>query len=321
MGNSRLWTVVLMGALALGATEAWAKRLGSGLSIGQQSGKVAQGGGATPATAAATPARAQNAAQPAAATAAPAAAPNRGWTGMLGGVAAGLGLAWLASSLGMGEGFAQFLVLALVLGAAVLVLRLFLRRRSPVGAGAGLAYQTAVGGDMPQPVSPRAYSPRNVGNDASARPWETQAGETDPAVIDAALAAGPGWGIPADFDTEGFLRASKANFITLQAAWDRSDVPSLRAMMTDDMLEQIQGQLAERERAGASGSTTEVVMLDAQLLGIEQVEGAYLASVEFSGLLREDPSAGPNPFREVWNITRPQNGSGGWLVAGVQALA
>jgi predicted lipid-binding transport protein (Tim44 family) len=31
-------------------------------------------------------------------------------------------------------------------------------------------------------------------------------------------------------------------------------------------------------------------------------------------------SMGPNPFREVWNITRPKAGGGGWLVAGVQAL-
>ena len=127
--------------------------------------------------------------------------------------------------------------------------------------------------------------------------------------------------MPAGFDAEGFLKASKANFISLQDAWDRSDIPSLRAMMTDGMLEQIKGQLAERERAGGSAvNKTEVVMLDAQLLGIEELDDEYMASVEFSGLIREDVSAGPNPFREVWNITRPKSGPGGWLVAGVQAL-
>jgi predicted lipid-binding transport protein (Tim44 family) len=61
-------------------------------------------------------------------------------------------------------------------------------------------------------------------------------------------------------------------------------------------------------------------MLQAHLLGIEEVGPGYLASVEFSGLIREDASASPNPFREVWNITRAKAGSGGWLVAGVQAL-
>ena len=37
-------------------------------------------------------------------------------------------------------------------------------------------------------------------------------------------------------------------------------------------------------------------------------------------MIREDPSAGPRPFREVWNMTKPKSGSNGWLVAGVQAL-
>jgi predicted lipid-binding transport protein (Tim44 family) len=61
-------------------------------------------------------------------------------------------------------------------------------------------------------------------------------------------------------------------------------------------------------------------MLEAQLLGIEDLGDGYMASVEFSGLIREEPSAGASPFREVWNMTKPKNGSAGWLVAGVQAL-
>ena len=65
---------------------------------------------------------------------------------------------------------------------------------------------------------------------------------------------------------------------------------------------------------------TEVVILEAQLLGIEDLGDAYMASVEFSGMIREEPSAGPSPFREVWNMTKPKSGASGWLVAGVQAL-
>lgn len=71
-------------------------------------------------------------------------------------------------------------------------------------------------------------------------------------------------GIPADFDVAGFLQASKTNFINLQAAWNRSDMVTLRAMMTDDMLAQIKAQLAEREReAPGAANVTEVVMLEA----------------------------------------------------------
>lgn len=160
--------------------------------------------------------------------------------------------------------------------------------------------------------APRGYSPKNVGNDASARPWESLADAPRPPEPAGQNAGG--------FDAESFLRASKTNFLNLQDAWDRSDIASLRAMMTGGMLAEIQTQLAERERAGAAPNKTEVVMLEAQLLGLEEQDEAYLASVEFSGLIREDPSAGPNPFREIWNITRPKSGDAGWLVAGVQAL-
>lgn len=175
---------------------------------------------------------------------------------------------------------------------------------------------------------PASYSAKNVGNDASARPWEQQVGASDAALNPAAGEAGavPQWGaadssLPAGFDAAAFLEASKAHFIQLQAAWDRADMPALRAMMTDDMLGQIQSQLLEREhQADAVGQSSEVVMLDAKLLGLEEQAGEYLASVEFSGLIRDAAAAGPNPFREVWSIIRPSSGAEGWLVAGVQAM-
>ena len=56
------------------------------------------------------------------------------------------------------------------------------------------------------------------------------------------------------------------------------------------------------------------------VLGIEDLGDDYMASVEFSGMIREEPSAGPSPFREVWNMTKSKRGTSGWLVAGVQAL-
>jgi predicted lipid-binding transport protein (Tim44 family) len=96
---------------------------------------------------------------------------------------------------------------------------------------------------------------------------------------------------------------------------------ALRAMMTDEMLGEIRQQLSEREtHTGGQPNKTEVVMLEAQLLGIEDLGSGFMASVEFSGLIREDLSSGPSPFREVWNMTRTKEGSDGWLVAGVQAL-
>ena len=110
------------------------------------------------------------------------------------------------------------------------------------------------------------------------------------------------WGVPPGFDVEGFLQAAKRNFVTLQDAWDRSDLPTLRSMMTDEMLQEIRSQMEERDRGGvATSQRTEVVLIEAQLLGIEELATEYMASVEFSGMIREEPSAGPSPFREAWN--------------------
>ena len=255
---------------------------------------------------------------------------------MLGGLAAGLGLAWLASSLGLGGAFGQIIMFALLALVVMVVIGFVIRKFKGDGGASGatktqspFAFQGAGGaGDA---VTPRNYSPGNVGNDASARPWERNAtafeSSTAPtavaggSIIGSGLAGSQLWGVPAGFDADGFLKACKANFITLQDAWDRSDIRNLRSMMTDDMLEQIKTQLADREtHTGGVTNKTEVVILDAQLLGIEETTDVYMASVEFSGMIKEDASAGASPFREVWNMTKPRSGASGWLVAGVQAL-
>ena len=140
-------------------------------------------------------------------------------------------------------------------------------------------------------------------------------------MIGAALAGSQNWGVPEGLDAHGFIDAAKRNFHPLQAAWDHSNVATVRSMMTDGMLEEIRSQLAGREsHTGAAPNHTEVMMLEAQLLGIEDLSDSYMASVEFSGMIREDASSGPAPFREVWNMTKAKAGASGWLVAGVQAL-
>jgi len=318
-----LWLVTISLALLAGHAEA-AKRFGGGRSFGQQSSNVTQRQAAPAMPAAPTKAGAA----PAPGNTAAAAAPKKPWGAMLGGLAAGLGLAWLASSLGLGGAIGQVLMVALLAMVAMAVVSWFMRRKqaAPAAHATPFAFQGA--GAAPQPPTPHSYRPENVGNDASARPWERST-----TVFDAGAAPGGGsmigsgllgaqtWGVPEGFDSEGFLRSAKANFVSLQAAWDKSDIAALRVMMTDTMLKEIQAQLAEREsHTGGPVNMTDVVMIDAHLLGIEDLGHEYMASVEFSGMIREEPSAGASPFREVWNMTKPKNGNTGWLVAGVQAL-
>ncbi len=326
---NKFLTLLLAGVLALGSLNAEAaRRLGGGKSIGQQSSQVTQREAVRPQQPAAPAQQAAPTAAKPATAAAPAAAPKKPWGAMLGGLAAGLGLAWLAHSLGMGEAFGNVLMFLLIGVAVMAVIGMVMRRKSGAAPQGGFAYQGA-GASADQPVSFKQYKPEKVGNDASARPWEAQGtqfdgsavAQTGGSMIGSALAGSQAWGIPAGFDVAGFVTAAKQNFVTLQDAWDRSDIATLRSMMTDTMVSEIRSQLAEREsQFPGQPNKTEVVMLEAQLLGIEEQADVYLASVEFNGVIREDDSSGPSPFREVWNMTKPKQGGSGWLVAGVQAL-
>ncbi|MDD5028138.1 MAG: Tim44-like domain-containing protein [Rhodoferax sp.] len=317
------WLVAMSLALVTGHADA-AKRFGGGKSFGQQSSNVTQRQVA-PAMPGA-PAKAGTA--PAAGNAAAAAAPKRPWGAMLGGLAAGLGLAWLASSLGLGGAMGQILTVALLAMAVMMLVGWFMRRKATAAAAGGRPFAFQGAGASPQTPTPHSYRPENVGNDASARPWERSASAFEAAspasggsMIGSGLLGAQAWGVPEGFDSEGFLRSAKANFVSLQAAWDRSDIAALRVMMTDTMLKEIQAQLADREsHTGGPVNMTDVVMIEAHLLGIEDMGHEYMASVEFSGMIREEPSAGASPFREVWNMTKTKNGQSGWLVAGVQAL-
>ena len=277
--------------LAAFSFDAEAARLGGGRSAGRQSSQVTQREAARQQPAA--PDQQQAAQQP-----------RRQWGGLLGGLAAGLGLAWLANALGLGEGFASVLLIALLVMAGMAVLRM--RRGSAAQAAGSPAWPAA-----------NSYNPAKVGNDASARPWERAATTAGGSMIGSALSGPQGWGIPAGFDIAGFTEAARRNFISLQAAWDKGDEAALRAMMTDEMLAETRARLAER---GGQPSQTVVNMLQAQLLGIEELPAEYMASVEFSGLITEDGN-GPSPFREAWNMTKPKTGPGGWLVAGIQPLS
>jgi predicted lipid-binding transport protein (Tim44 family) len=142
----------------------------------------------------------------------------------------------------------QVLMFALLAMVVVMGIGWFMRRRAAqTGAQPGtLAFQGA--GTGPSVSEKTAYRPENVGNDASARPWERSSmafeatAHWSGSMIGSGLTGSQSWGIPAGFDSEGFLTAAKANFVTLQVAWDKADIPALRSMMTDAMLVEIQSQ-------------------------------------------------------------------------------
>ena len=282
-----------------------AKRMGSGKSFGKQSNNVSQTQGAKPA---------QNATPATPATPAGAAPQGRPWGSMLGGLAAGLGLAWLASSMGFGEELGQFMMFGLIALGIMMAVGFFMRRRAtaqnPVANTSPLAFQ---GAGVTPPVQQQTTQ-------FNAHPNATHS--SSGSMIGSAVSGfQPTWSIPAGFDVNGFLHHAKENFVTMQDAWDRSDTASLRNLMTDDMLIEIKAQIAERDATSSVGhmTKTEVVSLEAKLLGIEESYDSHLASVEFSGMIREDVGAQAEAFKEVWNMSLSKAANSGWLVAGIQA--
>jgi predicted lipid-binding transport protein (Tim44 family) len=123
--------------------------------------------------------------------------------------------------------------------------------------------------------------------------------------------------LPPSRDVEDFLQVARLSFVRLQAAWDAADLPALAALTTEPLLDDLRDQLAAR---GPGPNRTEVLSLDARLLGIEEMQEAFIASVEFSGFIRERLDNGAAPFRELWLLANLKAAGRGWQLARVQAL-
>jgi predicted lipid-binding transport protein (Tim44 family) len=278
----RKWILMLsvfMVGAAMVAADADAKRLGGGRSVGTQRNVTAP-----PAQTPAKPAQAQQAQGQQGA----AAQQGSKW-GMLGGILGGLALGGLLAWALSGTGLATILLFALLAIAAVIALRAMRRRESPAEAQVQLA---------------------GVGSERVSIP-------SRPMSMGALHAPSSSPAVPAGFDTAGFLRAAKTNFIKLQLANDAGQLDEIREFTTDEMFDALRQDVLARP---ADGQQTDVVSLNADLLEVATEPDAHWASVRFSGLVRETARAEPVGFEEVWNLVKPAHGSSGWLLAGIQQM-
>ena len=281
--------------------EAIARPMGGGRSIGRQSQNVSR------MPPAAAPQQAPRQAAPAPAPAAPPAAmppkPASPWKGILGGALLGLGIGALFSHFGLGGAiggmFGSLIMLALLAGVVFFVIRLIRGKSQPAAA-------------------PAAFGGNNVYAMPPAAAPQTAPRPQPEAVQQPAPVAHTPWGVPADFDAPSFLRVAKSNFIRLQAAWDKGDAADIREFTTPEVFAELKLQIGER---GEQKDYTDVVTIDAELLGIETSASDYLASVKFSGTIKPAPDALAEPFNEVWNLSKPVAGGAGWMLAGIQQLA
>jgi len=234
--------------------------------------------------------------------------PASRWRGILGGALLGLGLGGLLAHFGMGGAMAGLVSMLLVIGVVVLLFTLLMRlfRGKP--------------GSAQRPAYAGGYEGGNEGGNNRVRTPEIGS-RIEPQLQPAAFqgeAADSGAGLPSGFDAPAFLRTAKTYFIRLQAAWDRADINDIREFTTPEMFGELRLQLQER---GAAANHTDVVSLDAELLGVEAIGDEYVASIRFSGMIKEAENAAAEPFTEIWNLTKPLSGQGGWILAGIQQVS
>jgi predicted lipid-binding transport protein (Tim44 family) len=314
-------TMIAVTALSFVA-DAFARPVGGGRSFGRQSSSVSRMRAPAPAPAP-TPAPYQQPGyqqRPAPAPMPPAQMPAKRpsmWKGVLGGALLGLGLGALFSHFGIGAGMASalssILMILLLVFAVMFIVRMFRRKATPANPGFSGFNQN------PVPAAAGATPEIGSGLNQGGQPNAYQGGYNQPTSNVSLNKQTPheAWGVPPGFDTEAFLRHAKASFIRMQAAWDRGDLADLREFTSPEVFAELQLQIQER---GGNQDFTEVVSIDAQLLGIETTDRDYLASVQFNGMIRNAPGAPAEPYVEVWNLTKPLSGNGGWVLAGIQQI-
>jgi len=114
------------------------------------------------------------------------------------------------------------------------------------------------------------------------------------------------------------LRKTKAYFIRLQGSWDKADAKDIRRFTTRELFGEFCRQMNER---GDAPCTTEVVTLGAELQDVKTVGEYYVATVKFSGMMREDDAKNAAPFSEIWSLNKPLDGHRSWVLADIKQPA
>jgi predicted lipid-binding transport protein (Tim44 family) len=334
-------TVALVTTLMPSPSEA--KRFGGGKSQGMQRSmpdrstpQTPPAQPASPQPASPTPGVPATAGATAAAAAPAAAAAKRSWMGPLAGLAAGLGLVALFSALGLGEGLANFMMIALLALAAFFVIRFLLRRFGGTAQRDPLATASASAGAGQPSWTPDARHAEPLAEPVATPRLQSGSGEVSvtgaplapigggnvarpvSAVDDVAATAAmmpAKLELPEGFDLQAFERIAKMIFIRLQAANDAADLDDLRQFTTPEMFAASRLELQER---GPSAQQTDVERVEAEVLDFSKDAGRQIVSVRFHGLVREEKDAPATAFDEIWHLVKPDDDSRPWAIAGIQ---
>ncbi|MFJ1269517.1 Tim44 domain-containing protein [Legionella lytica] len=206
------------------------------------------------------------------------------WGGLLGGLLIG----GLLTSLFMGHGFGTGIMTWLIVGAIIFFAVNFFRRRMQPGMQTG--QQNRAFNQQQSPFNNFTQAFNNSGANSS--------GAAD---------------VPAGFSPANFLREAKVSFNRLQAAYDEKNTQDLREFTAPEVFAEIKMQLDER---GNEPNKTEVINLEAELLDISRQTNSYIASVHFTGSIKENDEP-MTQLDEIWHF-RQFDGNSAWVVGGIQ---
>ena len=225
-----------------------------------------------------------------------------GMGGLMGGLLAGTLLGSLFGGHGFsGGGFMDILLFGLVIFIGLKLFAAFRGSQKPA--------QAAAGAEGTQTAQPQAGMMRE---DTAANGWDALRGQGTAQ----AETPGPQIPMPPGFDADEFLRGAKMAYTRLQASWDKRDMNDITQFTT----EAVQKSVSEQMAADPKPSTTEILLVNAQLLGVTNEGDEQYAQVFFDVLLRETPAQEtPSSAREVWHFVRPVTG-GNWKLDGIQQV-
>ena len=205
---------------------------------------------------------------------------TRKWGGMLGGLLVGGLLASLFMGHGLGAGLFSWLA---ILGLGFFLIS-YLRKRMQPGF---------------QSVSSNSFGANSFNN----KPNQFFTANNVTSIS----------GNPAGFDQESFLREAKVTFIRLQAAYDQKNRTDLFDFTAPEVYAEIEMQIQER---GDEPNITDVIKLNAELLDASKQADTIIASVRFTGSIKEnnDPVV---QLDEIWHF-RQFAGNTNWVVGGIQ---
>lgn len=295
--------VLLFSVIALSlADNADAARMGGGRSFG---GRPSMSQPASP------PAGVQQrAGQPGAA--APTASKPGFFGGMGGGLLGGLLAGTLLGSLlgGGGAGGGGFLDIILLAILAFIGYKLFMRFRARQSAEPAAAGSPSMRQDTGwQSNNPFTKNPSVSGQSG----WDALSSGQSQAYPQSNQ---PNVDIPADFDANEFLQGAKAVYNKLQAAWDRRDINEISQFATPAVVSELKKQMAE----DPNPSHTEIMLVNAKLVGVEDEGENRRAQVYFDVLMREyQNQQTPNSAREIWHFLRIGK-NGNWKLDGIQQV-